>query len=154
VNSEQDAAVRLLYQLMDENRQHARLSEDRRIVISCVTAVAASAVATVMALLSPSVRTLPLALWLVFLGLFGLLSCIKLYERAQLHERRARALRSKLVDLTVGTGVNELLAEAQAANVRQHPRFSAIRFNSILTGLNVGIVLLGVLYAALDVLYR
>ena len=154
MNPQQDAAERLLYQLMAENRQHAHLSEDRRIVISCVTTAIASAIAIALALLSPGLRTLPLALWLVFVGVFGLLSCVKLYERAQFHERRARMLRDKLVELTAETGTNELLAESQTIHMRQHPRLSAIRFNSLLGGLNVGIALLGVLYSILDLAHH
>jgi hypothetical protein len=151
---EQDAAERLLYQLLAENRQHAQLSEDRRIVISCVTAAIASAVAVALALLSPGLRTLPLALWLVLVGAFGLLSCLKLYERAQFHERRARTIRDKLASLTADSGVNELLVEAQTAHVRLYSRLSTIRFNWLLSGLNVGIVVLGILYSVLDLVYH
>lgn len=154
MNPKQDAAERLLYQLMAENRQHAQLSEDRRIIISCVTTGVASVIAITLTLLSPGLRTLPLALWLVFVGVFGLLSCLKLYERAQFHERRARILRDTIADLTADTDMKELLAEAQAAHVRRYPRLSVIRFNSLLNGLNVGIVLLGVLYSVLDLVYR
>jgi len=139
---------------MAENRQHAQLSEDRRIVISCVTAAIASAIAVALALISPGLRTLPLALWLVLIGAFGLFSCIKLYERGQFHERRARTLRNKLAELTANSGTNELLTEAQAAHARQYPHLSAIRFNYLLSGVNTGIVLLGILYLVLDLVYH
>jgi hypothetical protein len=49
----QDPTHRLLYRLMAENRQHARLSEDRRIA---VTAVAAQPDAELMARLRESVE--------------------------------------------------------------------------------------------------
>jgi Tfp pilus assembly protein PilN len=139
---------------MAENRQHAQLSEDRRIVISCVTAAIASAITITLALLSPGLRTLPLALWLMLVGAFGLVSCVKLYERAQFHEHRARVLRKKLVELTGDTDTIQLLSEAQAAHVRQHPRLSALRFNSLLSGLNASIILLGILYSVLDLVHH
>lgn len=154
MNSQQDGTERLLYQLMAENRQHAQRSEDRRIVISCVTAAIASAIAVALALISPGLRTLPLALWLVLVGIFGLLSCLKLYERAQFHERRARVLRDKLAELAANTGTNGLLSEADAAHARQSPRLSAIRFNLLLSGINAVIVLLGILYFVLDLVYH
>lgn len=148
-----DPARRLLYRLMAENRQHARLSEDRRIAITSVTVLASSATLIALTVIGPGVRTLPLALWLTGIGALGTLLCAKLYERALFHERRARELRARLVDLARDAGVEQAQQEAEAAHRREHPRLSSLRLNTLLIALNVLAVVLGLLYVALAVAF-
>lgn len=154
MNSERDPVARLLYRLMAENRQHARLSEDRRIAISSVTTLVGSGLAIALTVIPSGLRSLPLALWLVVLGILGALACLKLHERAQFHERRARRLLARLADLAPEAQAEQLQTDAEAAHIRDYPHLAALRFNSILVGLNLSIALLGILYLAIDAVSR
>jgi len=154
VSPETDRADQLLYRLMAENREHARRSEDRRIAISSITTLTCSAILITLAVLPAGLRTLPLALWLVALGILGVLSCIKLHERALFHERRARLLRRQLDARVPEAQAEQVQADAKSAHDHDHPLLSAIRFNALLVGLNVSISVLGILYVAIDVMQR
>lgn len=149
MSSDPDPARRLLYRLMAENRQHARLSEDRRIAITSVTVLASSATIIALTVIGPGLRTLPLALWLIGIGVLGVLMCAKLYERAQFHERRARALRARLLELTPDAGIEQAQQEAEAEHGREHPRLSSLRLNMLLVAVHVLAAFLGLLYVAL-----
>ncbi len=154
MNAEPDSTRQLLYRLMAENRQHARLSEDRRIFISCVTVLAASGILIALTVGPPGLRSLPLALWLVAIGVFGAITCLKLYERAQFHERRAQLLRARLIEMTPAAQAQQAQAEAESAHISEHPRIARVRLNSVLVGLNLAASLAGLLYTALDVAHR
>jgi hypothetical protein len=146
-----DPTQRLLYQLMAENRQHARLSEDRRIAITAVTVLAASGILVALTVVPPGVRTLPLALWLTGLGASSTFVCLKLHERAQFHERRARQLRARLIELTPErTSIDQAQGEAEAAHRREHSRLSSLRLNTLLVALNLLVALLGLLFVVLS----
>jgi hypothetical protein len=137
---------------MAENRRHARLSEDRRIFLSAVVLLAASAILIALIAFPPSLRTLPLALWLSVLGFTGVLVCLKLYERAQFHEHRARYLRARLIELTPNSGADQAQLAAEAEHVREHPRLASIRLNVVLVALNIAVSLFGLLYVVLALL--
>jgi len=149
VSPDQDPARQLLYRLMAENRQHARRSEDRRIAITSVTVLASTVSLIALTSIGPGPRTLPLALWLTGIGTLGTLLCAKLYERALFHERRARALRARLLDLAPDAGIEQAQQEAEAAHRSEHPRLSSLRLNTFLLAINVLAALLGLLYVAL-----
>jgi multisubunit Na+/H+ antiporter MnhF subunit len=154
VSPDPDPARRLLYRLMAENRHHARLSEDRRIVISAAVLLAATIILITLVVFPPSLRTLPLALWLALLGSIASVMCLKLYERAQFHERRARHLRARLIELTPGSGADDAQTGAEAEQLRQFPRLAALRLNTLLVTLNIAVALLGLLYAVLALLHE
>jgi hypothetical protein len=153
VSAEQDHARQLLYRLMAENREHARLSEDRRIAITCVTLLASSGTLIALTLIGPGTRTLPLALWLTGIGTLGTLLCAKLYERAQFHEHRARELRARLLELAPDAGIEQAQQEAEAAHRREHPRLSSLRLNTLLIAVNALAAVLGLLYIAFTLVY-
>jgi uncharacterized membrane protein len=138
---------------MAENRDHARLSEDRRIVITSVAVFAASALLIALSVLPSNLRTLPLALWLTIIGVGAALACLKLYERSQLHELRARRLRARLIELTPDSGAESAQQEADDEHIRDHSRLAALRFNSVLLTLNLAVALIGVLYIVLALIH-
>ncbi len=147
-----DPTHRLLYRLMAENRQHARLSEDRRIAVTAVMVLGASGVLIALSLMPPGVRTLPLALWLTGLGALGAVVCIKLHERAKFHERRARRLRTFLIESTPdGGSIEQAMAEVEVGHRRERPRLSSLRLNTLLVALNALVALFGLLFAALAI---
>lgn len=149
MNEQHDQERQLLYRLMAENREHARRSEDRRIAITSVTVLTATGILVTLTFLPSSSWTLPLALWLTGLGAVGALLCLKLYERAQFHERRARQVRNRLIELAPEAGAQQAHDEAEAAHRREHPRLWSLRLNTLLVSLNVLAALLGVLYVVL-----
>jgi hypothetical protein len=114
-----------------------------------LTVLAATGILVAPTVQPSSSQTLPLALWLTGLGTVGALLCLKLHERAQFHERRARQLRDRLIELAPESGAQEANEEAEADHRREHPRLSSLRLNTLLVALNVLAALLGVLHIVL-----
>jgi hypothetical protein len=139
----------LLYRLMEENRLHARQSEDRRIFLTAANALAASIILVALAVLPSTLRVLPLAVWLTLFGTVGIVLCLKLYERAQFHELRARKLRDRLNELAPDSGAQAALATADKEHSTMHGRTMAIRLNVLLVSLNAIVAVLGLVYILL-----
>jgi hypothetical protein len=140
-----------LYRLLEDNWRHARLAEDRRIVITGVNVIAATAMQIAIFVLAFSPRTLLLTVWIVVLGLYGCLACLRLEERAQFHTARARKLR-QLIDDQVGVHVNELLADSDRSLSERHRKLSGFRMHHALMGINVATLIAGLVYLAFAIL--
>lgn len=139
---------------MQENWVHARRSEDRRIAITGVNVLAASGSLVALALTNVTVRSLPLAVWLVAVGTYGSLACLKLNERADFHTLRARRFRARLAELTPIALVDQIQSETETAHLSRSPRLAALRFNSVLLGLNLVAGAIGVVYIVISATTR
>jgi hypothetical protein len=84
--------------------------------------------------------------WLIVVGLYGILACIKLYERGLFHERRARMIRDRMSDIQHIAGAAELHETAQETHRRSHPLLSGVRLNWIFLFPNIAVAVLGVAY--------
>ena len=139
----------LLNRLMAEDRVHAHRSEDRRIFITTVDTVAATAILIALTL-GPSRRlTLVLALWLTLIGLYGILACLKLAERNAFHTFRARSFRSRLIELSPGADAQRIVSTAEQAHSHVYPHLSRLRLNNLFLSLHLGMVAAGCISAVL-----
>lgn len=141
-----------LYRLLEDNWRHARLAEDRRIVITGVNVIAATALQIAVFALGFSPRVLLLTAWIVVLGLFGCAACLRLEERAQFHTARARKLR-QLIDDQVGAHANALLAASDRSHSERYRRLSGFRMHRAFMGINVATMTAGLVYSAFAILW-
>ena len=133
----------LLYRLLEDNWRHARLSEDRRIVITSLNTIAGSAITITVGILGLNLRVLPVTIWMIILGMFGLLACLRLEERAQFHALRARQLRAKLGQIGQADA-EELLQRSDHEHAARYPHLGRFRLHYSLVGINASIVLLSI----------
>ena len=81
-------------------------------------------------------QTLPLALWMLGIGIYGIVATLKLYERSQFHILRARKLRARLDILCPDAQEEELQHLAEKEHQRRYPLLMHIRLNTIWIGLH------------------
>lgn len=138
----------LLARLLEENWRHARLSEDRRIAITCASVLAVTGIQVALVFSGASSRATLLAAWTIVVGLFGILVMLRLEERAQFHALRARRIR-RLLDER-GSGLAEtLLATSDEEHAGGHRFFAVMRLHYALIGIHSAIAAVGIADLAL-----
>jgi|SRR5581483_1010324 len=138
-----------LLHLMEENRLLDRKAEDKRATIATVNLIVASALHGVFVFTGFSQRVLPLTIWMVILGTYGIASSLKLYERSQYHILRARKFRTRLHELCPDAQVEALLYLAEDEHKVRNPFLKKIRLNTIWIALHNVITVLGIIYTAI-----
>lgn len=73
----------LLFRTMEENWLHARQAEDKRAMIATVNLIIVSAINGIIAFTGLNQRLIPLTIWMIVIGVYGIVSSLKLYERSQ-----------------------------------------------------------------------
>ena len=139
-----------LLRSIEENWIHARQSEDKRATIAIVILIVASFIQVVLTQVGLNKNALPLTLWLILLGVYGIATSAKLYERSQFHIRRARKLRARLDELCPDAQVELLQKMAEDEHKVHYPRLMNVRLNNIWLGLYTLIAVLGVVYTIIS----
>ena len=130
---------------MAENRRHAEKSEDRRIFITAVTVVTALAALIAMPFVPHGSRSLLAPLWLAVVGAAATVLCLKLHERAEFHEERARDLRRRIAEMSAVPADDVAQHDIHEEHARRYPRLSRVRLNTVLVALNLTAAALGLL---------
>jgi len=133
---------------MEENWLHARQSEEKRATLAIAVLVIASASQITLAITGFSVKVLPLSLFLILLGIYAIVFCLKLYERQVFHTSRARKLRARLDELYPEAEAEQLLKAVEAEHNGRHP-FAHVRLHSLWLWLHALIVVLGLVETVL-----
>ena len=141
-----------LMQNMKENWRLSREAEEKRSLLATTNLVLATALQIPIVFTGFHPSILPLACWLVLLGLYGIVAGFKLYERSQFHILRARKLRAKLDSLYSDAELEQVFLEAEKEQRQAYPFLIRIRLNTIWTILHSLIALLGILYCLLCLL--
>jgi hypothetical protein len=137
---------------MEENWLLARQAEDKRAIIALVNLLVASAANAVFLFTGFNLKVLPLTIWMVVLGLYGIATSKKLYERSQYHFLRARKLRAHLDSLFPEAKVEQLLKEAESEHKTHYAFMMKVRLNNIWILLHTIITALGLLYTYISLL--
>ena len=137
----------LLFRIMEENWLHARQAEEKRAMIAAVNLLLASVMQGAFVFAGFSQKTLPLTLWMIVLGGYGIASTFKLYERSQFHILRARKLRARLDELCPDAQVEQLQRGAENEHKVHYAFMMNVRLNTIWVVLHMIIMALGILYS-------
>jgi len=130
-----------------EHRQQLRQSEDQRAVLTNYVLVIASALTGFIAQQRLALSTLPAAILMLVLGVYGAITVAKYHERAEYHLTQARALTKTLSDLGALPEDTELLDEYRQRHYDRHPRLHRIRLHMLWTGLHTAIAVGGFVLA-------
>jgi len=131
-----------------EQRAQLRQSETQRSVLTNYILVLVTAGTGLIVQQKFAARTLPLALLLAGLGVYGALASAKYHERAEYHLGQARALTRVLVGLGALPPDTEL-EEQRQRHYTVYPRLSRIRLHWLWTGLHLAVAVYGVALAAI-----
>jgi len=138
--------------LIEFCKQHwaeAKQAEDQRAALTNIILGISAALIALIAQKNLAKDTLPLAILLMILGIYGAIASEKLYERHQLHSTRASVCREK---------IDELHPNAQLLIVREKvfkkhdpnfPRMLKIRLHYLWLTLHVIIALAGFILAVI-----
>lgn len=149
----QDSSA-FLMQNMQENWRLSREAEEKHSLLATINLFLATALQITIAFTGFHLQILPLACWLVLIGLYGIIAGLKLYERSQFHILRARKLRAKLDSLYPDAELEQAFQEAEKEQKQAYPFLLRIRLNTIWTLLHTLIALLGVTYFVFCLLLR
>jgi hypothetical protein len=109
-----------------QGRHH---EQQRAVITGFFSAVTAGVLSVITADKCLDGADLPLAAFLVLIGLFGALFSAKQYERFALHMERARSYRDALESAVPDSKLKELKTAADAASEVKFPRLGKLRLN-------------------------
>lgn len=142
--------IAFLQQALEENWIHARQAEEKRAMLANVVLALASATLIALAFIGLGRKALLLTFLLLLLGVYGIVTTMKLYERSQYHIRRARKLRARLDELCPDALVEQTQKAAENEHQADYPWLMHIRLNSIWLGLYGTLILFGVILSILS----
>lgn len=135
----------VLLKYCDEAWQEMRHIEDQRAAITNISIVISSVIVGYMAEQKAlTLPMLPLSVLMIFLGIYGVVAVIKLYERHQLARNLLAHWTKHVEKLRPKSKVLKLLKTAERENAAQFPKMSKIRLNWLWTALHVVIMLVGI----------
>jgi hypothetical protein len=134
-----------------EHREQLRQSENQRATLTNYVIVITAALSAFVAQQNFGLNTLPCALLIAAVGAYGAIATAKFHERAEYHLLQARALTQALKDSGVLASNDALVAQYRDRHYRTYPRLHKLRLHFLWTGLHIGIVVFGLVLAALAV---
>jgi hypothetical protein len=126
-----------------EHREQLRQSENQRAVLTNYVLLIAAAVSGFVVQQQFSLRTVPLSVLTMAIGLYGAVSAAKYHERADYHLSQARALTQVLVQSGALPDASAPLEDARKAHYGKYPRLSRLRLNWLWISLHLGIAVYG-----------
>ncbi|MEU8080298.1 hypothetical protein AB0B31_33185 [Catellatospora citrea] len=129
-----------------EHRQQLRQSEDQRAILTNYLLAITAGLSGLVIAQKFALPTLPAAILITLLGLYGALAVAKYHERASYHLRQARALMQALKDIGA-LADNPHLEEQRRQHYARHPRLHKVRLHWLWTSLHVGNAIFGLALA-------
>lgn len=134
-----------------EHREQLRQSESQRAVMTNYILLIAAAISGFVIQQHFNLRTTPLSVLTVAIGLYGALAAAKFHERANYHLLQARALTKALVEAGALPDSKDALQEYRESHYANYPRLARIRLNWLWTGINLGVAVYGVVLLIITV---
>lgn len=132
--------VAFLMRNLEENWILARQAEDKRAMIAHIVLILATLTLGAFFVTGRAFLTL----LLIMLGLYGLLTTAKLYERSQYHIFRARKLRARLDELCPDAQLEPLYKSAEIEHQRRYPWLMRVRLNTIWLSFYAVLIIAGI----------
>jgi hypothetical protein len=142
----------VLLKIFEEERNQAIHTETQRSTIAYILVLIDSAVILFIfqAGLKPS--SLPLAMFLIIIGIFGSIISAKLYERADLHMEISNQIQRKLEFLYPRIQLKECVLTARDKNRQRHPFIRRIPLYFLWIGFHLLIALIGAIFTSIILL--
>ncbi len=134
----------VLLKLCEEQWTQGRQSESQRATVTNFIITISAAILGFLVQKNFTLTSLPLAILLIALGIYGAVISAKLYERWQSHMRRARYWRKRIDELHPGARIEQLKAESDAKHKLKYSKLEKIKLNRLWLALHILIALIGV----------
>jgi uncharacterized membrane protein YbhN (UPF0104 family) len=134
----------VLLKLCEEEWTQGRQSESQRATVTNFIITISAAILGFLVQKDFTITSLPLAILLIALGVYGAVISAKLYERWQFHRRRARYWRKRVDELHPDARIEQLKVESEAKHKLAYSKLEKIRLNRLWLALHILIVLIGV----------
>jgi hypothetical protein len=142
--------IDFLIACMNEDRIRARDAEHKRAFLAHLSIAVIVITSVVIAFTGFHRNTVPLTISLILTGIYGILASLKLYERSQYHDLRARKLRIRLDELHPDAQSEATQKEAEQEHKQSYPRLTQTRLNYIWLSVHGVAILLGTYYTTLS----
>jgi len=143
-----DALLKVYEEQWAQGRQH----QNQRATITNVVLLVASAIFGFISQQGLNSQTLPLAILLTAIGIFGAVACEKLYERSQLHFSRTRLLLKRIDELHPKAQLMKRIEEANADHKSKFPRMIRVHVHHLWLALHLTVILAGVVLILIIIL--
>ena len=137
----------ILIKFCEEEWTQGRQSENQRATMTNFSIIIAVAIFGLIVQMDFGTKALPLAIILVLVGTYGALVSIKLYERWQLHMRRARDWRKRIDELHPNAQLLQLRKAAWNDHKAKHHWLVRLHLNWLWVAIHSLIVSFGVVCA-------
>jgi hypothetical protein len=127
-----------------EHRAQFRQSENQRAILTNYVLVIAAGASGFVIQQRFSVRTIPLSVLIIAIGLYGALAVAKYHERATYHLLQARALTQVLVDMGALDDHDALLDKYRREHYLHYPVLRRLRLYQLWIAFHLGIAVYGV----------
>jgi len=136
----------VLLKIVEDQLINARNTELQRATITNFVIVISAAIIGFFATKGVNQNSLPLAIFLVLLGVYGAIFCLKLYERWHLNVKLAKRWRDRIAELHPEARIDELRGEAIKEHEREYPILHKIRVHHLWIIFNILIAIIGLFY--------
>jgi hypothetical protein len=148
-----NTAIEVLLKAFEESHTLARQAEDQRATMSNFLITIAAVLFAFITQQGFTRAVIPLSLFIVFLGLFGLFMSAKYTQHYHRHYARIRLLRKRISELCPEAQIQEIEKESSDENLRRHPLLKQrMPIVYVWLTLHATICLIGVLSTILAVL--
>jgi hypothetical protein len=135
----------VLLKIYEEQMGRAKQVEEQRSTFANIVFVIAAAVIALINQKGVSIQSLPLAILLIALGIYGIVMSEKLSEQTQFYFERARSLHEHLDELHPKANLIHLREDADNKHHAKFPLWGKLRVHSLWLILHLAIVLIGVI---------
>jgi hypothetical protein len=142
----------VLLKFCEQQWMEAKQAEDQRATITNIILLVASAILGFITQKTLTSDMLPLSILLIVLGIYGVITSEKLYERHQFHSARARSWRDRIDQLHPDAELLKRKEEAATAHNQKFSIMSRIRLHYLWVGLHLVIALAGVILTVITIL--
>ena len=147
-----DTTIEVLLKAFEESHNLARQAEDQRATMSNFLITIAAVMFAFIAQQGFARSVIPVSLFMLFLGLFGLFMSAKYGQHYHRHYARIRLIRKRIAELCPETHIQEIENESSDENRRRHPFLKKRPILYVWLMLHSAICLLGIFSTILAIL--
>ncbi len=133
----------ILWQFSREQRDIGTAMDNQRIAISNFILTLSAGITALISVDKLEIDKRPLSIIVILLGIYGIITTRKLYERSMFHFSRSRECIYELDRMVTNGKILRIKEFAEQKNNRQFPLLSKVRNHIIWMGLHILIVTLG-----------
>ncbi|GAA3854150.1 hypothetical protein GCM10023084_05440 [Streptomyces lacrimifluminis] len=138
----------VVLEIWRDQRQAAVHSEDQRATLSNIVILVVAAGLGLISQRGIHASTLVISVPMIFLGLYGVLVCLKFRERFEYHNTVARQLRDQLTALHPELNVQSAWPAALDRHQSRYPKLFRVRLYVLWALLHAGVALAGGIVSA------